>query len=51
MKMKQENGTELPPRDRLVPKLLLSYDEAAWSLKACVSGRCGTWFPRGNWLL
>ena len=26
---------ETPPRDRQVPKLLLSYDEASWSLGLC----------------
>ena len=26
---------KMPPRDRLVPKLLLSYEEASWSLSVC----------------
>ena len=35
-KTRQEHGgTDLPPRDRLVPKLLLSYEEASWSLSVC----------------
>ena len=33
---KQEHGgTDLAPRERLVPKFLLSYEEANWSLTVC----------------
>ena len=35
MDSRNHRGTELPPRDRQVPKLLLSYNEAAWSLSVC----------------
>ena len=33
--MNEQGSTELPPGDRIVPKLLLSYEEACWSLSVC----------------
>jgi excisionase family DNA binding protein len=33
--MTELGGSALSPSDRLVPKLLLSYEEACWSLSVC----------------